>query len=276
MLSLGDMVKRSQPSLFWCMIGIGRAQREAVFTVFAFCRHLSSILRADTDSAEKLDILQIWREELDNIYDKKVPATNIGRKMYKNCIRFDLPKSAWLQILDAAFWDAEQTDKAPSMQEFDKYVSGMSSVPLHLVLMILNSEHPRANQELAKSLGQSVMINYILRAVKGDAKRNRIYIPAELLEQAGVPLGSPRSMIEDAHFMYARKTMAESAAADFSKAERLLAKMNKKDTLPLRLILNMARSLFDIMDKRGWEIISPKPKLGPLKRLKILFKTLFK
>lgn len=276
MLSLGDMVKRSHPSLFWCMFGIGRAQREAVYTIFAFGRHLSNILYADTDSAEKLDILQTWREELDNIYDKKVPATNIGRKIYKNCIRFDLPKSAWVQILDAAFWDAKQSEKAPSLQEFDKYVSGMSSTPMHLVLMVLNSEHPRANQELANALGQSVMTTYILRAVKSDAKRNRIYIPAEMLEDAGVNAKTPRNMIEDKHLMYARKIMAKNAEAGFNKAERLLAKMNKKNTLPLRLIMNMARCLFDIMNNRGWEIISPKPKLNLPRRTAILFKTLFK
>ncbi len=276
MLSLGDMVKRSQPSLFWCMRGISKAQREAVFSVFAFCRHLSSILRSDMKISEKKDILKTWREELDNIYDKKVPATNIGRKIYKNCIRFDLPKAAWLNILDAAFWDVEARETAPAQAEFDAYVSGMAITPMHLMLMIVNSEHPSANQELAKSLGQAVMLTYILRAVKSDAKRNRIYIPAELLQQAGVQGDKPRNVAEDKNLMYARAELAKTADIGFGKAERLLGKMSKKQTLPLRLIKNNARSLFDIMNRRGWEIISPKPKLGIGKRLVNLYLTLFK
>lgn len=275
MLSLGDMVKRAQPSLFWCMLGISKAQREAVFTVFAFCRHLSDILRSNMKVAEKRDILKTWREELDNIYDKKVPVANIGRKIYKNCIRFDLPKSAWLNILEAASWDVENVGKAPTQKEFDAYVSGMAVMPLHLVLMVLNSEHPSANQELAKSLGQAVMITYILRSVKGDAKRNKVYLPAEILQAAGVQGDMPRNITEDKNLMYARAELAKVAETGFNKAERLLSKMNKTDTLSLRLIMNDARSVFEIMKKRGWEIISPMPKLGPLKRLVNLYRTLF-
>ena len=275
MLSLGDMVKRSKPSLFWCMRGIAKAQREAVFTVFAFCQHLSRVLRSDMQVADKYEVLKSWREELDNIYDKKVPATNIGRKIYKNCIRFDLPKVAWLQILDAAFWDVEKSAQAPDDEAFENYITGMSITPMHLVLMILNSEHPRANQELSKALGRSVMITYILRAVKSDAKRNRVYIPASLLQKIGVQSTTPRSVVEDKNLMYARAELAEVAESDFNKAERLLSKMNKTQTLPLRLLLNSSRALFDIMKKRGWEIISPKPNLNLGRRIVILYRTIF-
>lgn len=275
MLSLGDMVKRSKPSLFWCMRGIGKAQREAVFTVFAFCRHLSSVLRSEMSVSEKYDVLKSWREEIDNIYDKKVPATNIGRKIYKNCIRFDLPKAAWLQILEAAFWDVEKSAQAPDDEAFETYVSGMSVTPIHLVLMVVNSEHPHANQELSRAMGRAVMITYILRAVKSDAKRNRVYIPASLLQKAGVQSTNPRNIVEDKYLMYARAELAEMVEGDFVKAERLLSKMNKASTLPLRLILNTARALFDIMKKRGWEIISPKPDLSLGKRTVILYRTLF-
>ena len=275
MLSLGDMVKRSQPSLFWCMLGVNKAQREAVFTVFAFCRHLGGVLRSNMTMAEQKDILKTWREELDNIYDKKVPSTNIGRKIYKNCVRFDLPKSAWLNIWEAAVWDAKNTGAAPSSEDFEKYITGMAITPIHLVLMILNSEHPRANQELAKSLGSAVMITYILRSVKSDAKRNKVYLPAELLQAAGVQADMPRNVAEDNNLMHARSELAKVAETGFAKAERLLSKMNKKDTLPLRLILNNSRSLFEMMQKRGWEIISPKPKLSLFKRLANLYYTLF-
>ena len=52
---------------------------------------------------EKENLLGAWREELNNIYDKNVPSTNIGRKIYKNCMRFNLPKEMWLEILHSAF-----------------------------------------------------------------------------------------------------------------------------------------------------------------------------
>jgi len=276
MQSLGDIVRRSQPSLFWCMRGIEKANREAMFTVFAFCRHLDSILRSDMTPEDKKDWLNTWQEELDNIYDKKVPTTNIGRKIYKNCIRFDLPKSAWNKILQAALLDAGDTQFSPSAEVFEQYVDGMAVMPLHLLLMIVASEHPRVNQELAKSLGYAVFITSTLRDVKGDSKRNRMYIPQEVLQQAGVKIAEPRDMIEDKNLPQAREILSKQAEIGFNKAKRLLSKMDKKRTLPLRLMLNRTQELFNIMQKRGWEIISPKPKLNWLKRMHILYRTIFK
>lgn len=276
MKSLGDMVRRSQPSLFWCTRGLPRAAREAIYTLFAFCRHLDNIVRSSMEVTEKVELLNAWQEELDNIYDVKVPKTNIGRKIYKNCIRFDLPKRMWEQILQSAVLDAQNPLQAPDEETFEQFIAGTSVVPMHLALMIMAPEHPRANQELAKNLGQAVAITYMLRDIKGDAKRGRMYLPNEILRKADVAAEPPQEMLENKNLMYARAALAEKAVDCYAKAERLLSKMNKASTMPLRLIMNTSRCLFDVMSARGWEVISPKPDLNALKRLHILYGTLFK
>lgn len=276
MKSLGDMIRRSQPSLFWCTRGLPHANREAVYTLAAFCRHLDNILRSPMDPKEQVELLDAWREELDNIYDKKVPATNIGRKIYKNCIRFDLPKEMWLQILHSAYLDAAQPLQAPNMDTFEQFITGTSIAPLHLTLMIIAPEHPRANQELAKYLGKAVAITYLLRDIKGDAKRNRMYLPVEILQKADISIDTPQKILENKNLGYARADLAEQAAVCYNKAERLLAKMNKSNTKPLRLLMNTAYALFKEMNARGWEVVSPKPSLNLHKRFSILYKTLFK
>ena len=76
--------------------------------------------------------------------------------------------------------------------------------------------------------------------------------------------------------MYARSELAKQIEGCYGRAERLLAKMNKSHTQPLRLLMNTARGLFEEMNARGWEIISPKPNLSMAKRLSLLYKTIFK
>lgn len=276
MKSLGDTVRRSQPSLFWCMRGLSRANREAVYAVFAFCQHMDNIVHGTMSKQAKKELLNAWQEELDNIYDKKVPQTNIGRKIYKNCIRFDLPKRMWLDILNSAILNVEHPLSAPAEDVFEKYISGTVITPIHLVLMIVAPEHPRANQELAKNLGEAVAITYILRDIKDDAKQNRMYLPADVLEKSGVILSTPQGMLEDKNIIYARAKMADRVSSCYFKADRLLAKMNKTATLSLRFVLNTSRILFNEMNTRGWEIISPKPHLNVFTRIKILYFTLFK
>lgn len=276
MLSVGDIVRKVQPSLFWCMRGIEKSKREAIYTLFAFCRHLDNIVRSSMPWAEKMELLSAWREELDNIYDKKVPATNIGRKIYKNCIRFDLPKKAWNDILQSTILNIENPLLAPDMQTFNAYLFGAGVVPMQLALMVLANSHPTANNELARYLGRAVMITYMLRDVKDDAKNGRFYIPREILANAHMTSDTARNMLEDKNLSAARAMLSEVAEKSFNNAERLLSHMSKRDIMPLRLIKNVSHCQFDMMKKRGWEIISPKPKINFMKSFDIMYHTMFK
>lgn len=276
MLSVGGIVKKSQPSLFWCTRGLPKSEREAIYTLFAFCQHLDGIMRSQMPRSEKKYLLSAWKEELENIYDKGVPATNIGRKIYKNCMRFDLPKNAWQQILESADLNAVAPLQAPDEETFDKYVNGMAVVPIKLALSIVANQHPSANSELAKNLGRAVMVTSMLRDIKDDAKRDCLYIPAEILKQADIPIETPRDVVENKNIGSARALFSKQAESCFKNAERLLNKMSKKDVMALRLIKNICFCQFEMMKKRGWDIISPKPKISCIKSLGIIYQTMFK
>lgn len=95
---------------------------------YAFCRHIDDIVDGDSSIAEKQELLQAWREELDNIYDKKVPATEIGRRIYKNCMRFKLPKSEFLRLIDSISMDVPNPVQAPRLSDFYRYCRGVAGV----------------------------------------------------------------------------------------------------------------------------------------------------
>ena len=92
MNNIKNMVKKSGTSFFWSMRLLPNAKRNAMYTIYAFFRHIDDIVDGNAPLEEKQELLLAWREELDNIYDKKLPTTDIGRRIYKNCMRFKLPK----------------------------------------------------------------------------------------------------------------------------------------------------------------------------------------
>ncbi len=275
MLSVGDIIKKSQPSLFWCMRNLPKAKREAVYTIFAFCHHISNIIRSPMVAEEKNELLNAWREELDNIYDKKVPTTNIGRKIYKNCMRFNLPKEEFSQILDSAFLDAPKPLQAPNIETFNKYLQGMAVVPINLFLLIVGDIKTSSRQKLAENLGRAIMITYILRDVKDDAKASHLYIPQELLQKANVTISSPMNMVENKNLSDARSILSLEAKKSYNVALRMLSKMNKQAVMPLNYLANISFYYFNHMKNRGWEIISPKPQIDNINKFKLIVKTLF-
>lgn len=276
MLSVGDLVKKSHPALFWCMRGLPKVKREALFTLFAFCRHVDNIARSDMPVAEKKELIKAWYEELVNIYDKHVPATNIGRKIYKNCLRFNLPRKKLEEILASAALNIPKPLCAPKRIIFEQYINGAAVVPFELALQIMDAKNSAATEELAKNLGRAVLFTLILRDVKDDAKGGRLYMPEDILKRTNLENIKPMQIIESPDFALARELLADEAELSFMKAERLIRKLQPRSAMALRYIAKVSQYLFDLMKKRGWEIISPKPKLHISAYLLILWRVLFK
>ena len=275
MNNIKQIVKKSGSSFFWSMRFLPLAKRNAMYTIYAFCRHLDDIVDGDSDMAEKVELIDAWREELNNIYDKKAPVTEIGRKIYKNCMRFKLPKEELSRLIEAISMDIPNPIQAPSLEELYRYCRGVAGVPGSLSLRIFGCQDEELIAQLSDSLGTALQITNILRDVKEDAQINRLYIPREFLEKAGITSRDPLTVVVDKNLAIAREELAQIAIANFNRAQELITKLDKKTARHVRMIERIYRRYFDIMQKRGWEIISPKPRLGKLSKFSIALRAYF-
>ena len=67
MKNIKKMVKKSGTSFFWSMRLLPLAKRQAMYTIYAFFRHIDDIVDGDAPIEEKQELLKAWRKELDNI-----------------------------------------------------------------------------------------------------------------------------------------------------------------------------------------------------------------
>jgi len=275
MSSVGKLVRKSQAVMFWCMQGLPKAKREAVYTLYAFCKHIDNVIASSLEESEKLEILNAWQHEFINIYDKKVPASNIGRKIYKNCMRFKIKKEDFTEILNAALMDYPQCLVAPDYNDFYRYCYGAYEIPTYIVLSIMGILNEDEKRKLSKSFGRAIFVTEVLRDVKNDAVNGHLYMPKELLEQADIYTKNPLAAVTDKNLLAVREQLARINMADFEKAFSLLQNADKKITRPLRFILHIYKRYFDIMQNRGWEIMSPKPIIGLKDKFAIAYKVIF-
>ena len=274
MNSIKKMVKKSGTSFFWSMRMLPSPKRNAMYTIYAFFRHIDDIVDGDAPPEEKLELIEAWRQELDNIYDKKVPTTEIGRKIYKNCMRFKLPKEEFIKMLNSISMDLPIPIQAPSLEVFNEYCRGVAGVPGSLTLRIFGCEDNALIEKLSTTLGRALQITNILRDVKEDAQAQRLYIPTELLDKAGISSRDPETVLVDKNLAIAREELARIAEADYKTAFEDIKRLNKKAARPVRMIAYIYKRYFDIMKNRGWEIISPKPRISRPAKFCLAFKAL--
>ena len=275
MNNIDYIVKKSGSSFFWSMRLLPKAKREAMYTLYAFCKHIDNIADSQLSLKEKKDLLAAWRKEIDNIYEKKVPSTDIGRHIYKNCMRFSLPKEEFIKLLDSVSMDVPNPLQAPKLEDFLKYCRGIAGVPGNLSLRIFGCKDEKLIEELSTSLGNALQITNILRDVKDDARSDRLYIPREYLQKASITSKNPNEVIVNKNLATAREELAKLAEEDYAKASQIIPFLDKQSARPIRAITAIYKKYFDLMQKRGWEVISPKPKLSRINTLSLALRAYF-
>lgn len=266
------IVKKSGSSFFWGMHILPTKERRAIYTLYAFCRHIDDIVDGDKPLSQKMELINAWRQEIDNIYDKKVPASEIGRSIYKNCMRFNIPKRELVSLLDSISMDLPNPVQAPDFSDFNRYCHGVAGAPGSMSLRILGCKDETLIQNLSESLGKAMQITNILRDVREDAAADRVYIPRELLQKAGITVTEPQQIVVDKNLAKAREELAQIAAKEYDRAFGLIKKLDKKISRNINAMAYIYKRYFDIMQNRGWEIISPKPSISRFLKLFLVLK----
>ena len=276
MSSIGRIVRKNHSAVFWCTRHYPKVKREAVYTLYALVKHFDDLSSSSLSKKETKEIIEAWNKEISNIYDKKVPDTDIGRKIYKNCMRFKVQRDCLETIINGFSMDCPEQLNRPTLKEFEKYCLGVSEMPSFLILKVIAEFDEETTLSLSKAIGRAVEITNILKNVKEDMLNGHIYIPKEFLEHAEISCDlSPKEVLTHSNLYVARQKMADVARTSFAEAYRLLEENNNKNSKPIVYMLNLYNRYFELMDNRGWEIISPKPELTLKDRVVLIIKALF-
>lgn len=270
--TIKNIVKKSGTSFFWGMSVLPSKERRAIYTLYAFCRHIDDIVDGNDSLSHKMELIEAWRKEIDNIYDKKVPASCIGRSIYKNCMRFNIPKTELTSLVSSISMDLPKPIQAPDLNEFYRYCQGVACAPGSMSLRILGCKDETLIKDLSTSLGVAMQVTNVLRDVREDALSDRLYIPKEFLQKAGIETSDPKEVIVNKNLSVAREELAKIAVKSYEKAFELIGKLDKKMSRSIKALAYVYKRYFDIMQNRGWEVISPKPSLSCFIKMYLVFK----
>lgn len=275
MSSIGRVVKENYSGLYWCTRHYTKGKRQAIHTLYALVKHFDDLCSSSISANEKKEIIKAWEREIDNIYDKKVPVTEIGRRVYKDCMRFKLLKERFENIITSLQSDCPNPINRPTQKELNQYCQGIAITPTYLILKVIAEFDDETNDKLATQIGQAIEITNILKNTKEDMSLGHVYIPEEFLAEAEIEKTlTPKEVLTHTNLYVARQKLADIARKAFAESYRLLEENNNTNSKPVIYVLNLYQKYFEIMDNRGWEIISPKPKLKLKDNLLLVAKTM--
>lgn len=176
-------------SFYYSFLVLPPSQRRAIVAVWDFCRAVDDAV----DEAPGRDGLprgraavDFWRAELARCYGGGVPVTAQGRALQPFIGAFDLPRQAFEDVIDGVEMDLDRTRYATFADLFE-YCRRVASAVGLVCIRIFGCSGARAS-EYALNLGVALQLTNILRDVKGDLERGRVYLPEEDLARFGCTL----------------------------------------------------------------------------------------
>jgi phytoene synthase len=170
-------------SFYYSFLVLPAAQRRAIIAVWDFCRAVDDAVDENPDPAAAREALEFWREELERCYRPGGPQTVQGRRLQPHLGPFDLPKDAFADVIDGVAMDLHTT-RYETFADLFEYCRRVASAVGMICIRIFGCQHP-GSREYALHLGVALQLTNILRDVKSDYARGRVYIPLEDLASSG-------------------------------------------------------------------------------------------
>src|SRR5436309_2334365 len=226
-----------------------RAQREAMFEIYSFCRQVDDIADSSAPCSERRDQLQRWRTDIDALYaGRPVPRT---RGLDAPVRDFGLRREDFHAVIDGMEMDVLEDIRVPDEATLDTYCNRVASAVGRLSVRVFGMEE-QDGIALAHHLGRALQLTNILRDLDEDAAFGRLYLPAEALRAAGIAATDPATVLASPALATVCAQMVARARQHFAQADKVMARNPRRTVRAPRIMAEAYRLILDRLVARGW------------------------
>ena len=253
-----QVTRRSRSSFYYAFILLPPERRRALHAVYAFCRFIDDI--ADDESIrEPALLLKRWREELDRVYSG-APTRALSRALADSARRFNIPRGLFEEIINGVEMDLSRK-RYQSWEELRPYCYRVASALGLICIEIFGYSNPSAKL-YAENLGLALQLTNILRDVREDADRGRIYLPLEDLARFNVSEDEILGGVYSPNFVRLMDFEARRARELYALAQSELAPEDRATLLTAEAMRLIYAALLERIIKSNYRVLDRRHSLS--------------
>ena len=241
--------RASGSSFYTAMRIMPRAQRDAMFEIYAFCRKVDDIADSPGPRDERLDQLKLWRRDIDALYAGS--AVTRARSLAVPIKTFGLRREDFQAVIDGMEMDVHVDIRAPDWATLDGYCDRVASAVGRLSVRVFGMEE-KPGIALAHHLGRALQLTNILRDIDEDAEIGRLYLPREALKAAGILTTDPAAVLAHPALSKVCGEVVERARAHFAEADKIMAGARRRTVRAPRIMSAAYKAILAQLAARGW------------------------
>ena len=267
------LTQKSASNLALAFILLPREKRDAMSALYAFCRAVDDVADEDSVPTEKRRAdLAAWREDIRRACEDKNPEFILNREFQPVIRQFKLPFALFDELIQGCEMDLD-TLRYENFERLELYCHRVASVVGLLSIEIFGHKNP-ACRDYAVHLGKALQLTNILRDVKNDAARGRIYLPQAELKRFNVAEADIlASKYSDNYFQLAAG-VAGRAKHFYSLAQKTLPPEDRRSMVAAELMGSVYWRLLQKLERGKFNVFGPQPlKLSKPHKLALIFQS---
>ena len=258
-----QVTRASRSSFYYAFILLPPERRRALHAVYAFCRFVDDIAD-DEGIREPAELLARWREELGRVYEG-APTRALSRALADSVRRFAIPRNLFEEIIAGVEMDLMHKRYA-TFEQLRPYCYRVASALGLICIEIFGYRNPSA-KTYAENLGLALQITNILRDVREDAERGRIYLPLEDLARFDVSEEEILRGVYSPNFVALMEFEARRAQELYASAQRALAPEDRSTLLTAEAMRLIYAALLEQIVKSNYRVLDRRHSLSAPRKL---------
>jgi phytoene synthase len=261
-----DRRRASSGSSFHYSFGLlSREKKRGIEAVYAFCRAIDDLAdEGPLDTSRAARALEMYRQEVSLCYSGS-PALQVTRELQSAIRRFDIPRRPLEDLLDGVAMDLHTT-RYRDFRELREYCLRVASAVGLVCLPIFGCGDARS-RDYAIDLGIALQLTNILRDLKTDAARGRIYLPLDEVASCGYSEAELLRGARTPAFLDLMRRQAVRAHAHFERAARLLPEPDRPCLVAAEVMRAIYLKLLRRIERREFRVFEARISVPRLQQL---------
>lgn len=252
-----SITRKSASNLALAFALLPSEQRDAMSALYAFCREVDDV--ADEDSIpqdRRREQLRAWREDIRRACDGRPPVFPVNVELQPFIRRYAMSYELFDELIKGCETDLD-TFRYATFDALRKYCYRVASVVGLLSIEIFGYRNPACRQ-YAVELGQALQLTNILRDVRCDAERGRIYLPQSVLKQCGVEEAEVLRCEHSDRFAEVGRLVAGEARRHYAMARQLLPGEDRRAMVAAELMGSVYWKLLLKIESSRFHVFQPE------------------
>jgi phytoene synthase len=264
------VAKREAKNFYYSFLLLAASERLAMCAIYAFMRYCDD-LSDDEGIADRAAAIGRWKADLESALAGKAQEHPLWPAFMDAVASYKIPHEYFFQMIEGVSSDL-QPRRMETFEELYHYCYHVASVVGLTVIHIFGFENPEA-LKLAEKCGIAFQLTNILRDVKEDAEKERVYLPADDLGRFGIDPSELRAPNVSGKFRELLRFEAGRARQYYRESAPLVAMIQARSRPSLKALIGIYSRLLDKIEAADYEVLSQRVRVPNWEKVWILVRS---